>query len=269
MLQCGTDGIYWLNVLFSMIDKVVIFAAGRGTRMGELSRETPKHLLEIFGRPFLFFLLTNLKQAGFKEVIMVTGHLAERFSDFVAEHKNEFPIFTVVNQFELLGQERYGTLMPLLAAQPQVAGSSFVVVMGDNLYALEDLRRFRELDDDYQYIAGLRVSDPSRYGTLVYDQENFLQRIDEKVPQPASDVINAGLYKFTPGIYRVTDQVKPAANGEYQITDAITLLAAQHQVMVRQLTQQWLDFGRPEDIKKTEAFIQQHDLFARYGILPS
>jgi len=252
-----------------MIKKVVIFAAGRGTRMQTLSKTKPKHLIEIFGKPFLYYLLTNLKTVGFQEVIMVTGYLSHQFDDFLAAYRDEFPIFCTVNQFAVMGEDKYGTLIPLQAVRSVIDNEPFVVVMGDNLYALEDLRDFANATDDYNYIGGLQVADPSQYGTLVSESDNFLLRIDEKVANPVSDVINAGIYKFLPEIYSITDQIGPAANGEYQITDVISLLAQQKKVKIKNLKKYWLDFGRPEDIQKVEDFIANNNLFRVYGIKPS
>lgn len=252
-----------------MIKKVVIFAAGRGTRMAHLSKDRPKHLIDVFGKPFLYYLLTNLKAVGFQEVIMVTGYLSHQFDDFFARYREEFPIFCTVNQFAMMGEEKYGTLVPLQAVKSVVDNEQFVVVMGDNLYALEDLQEFAQADDSYNYIGGLKVLDPSKYGTLVSGKKDFLERIDEKVPEPVSNIINAGIYKFNPEIYSVADEVKPAKNGEYQITDAISRLAHQKKVKIKILRKDWLDFGRPEDIQKVENFIREHNLFNTYGIKPS
>lgn len=249
-----------------MIKKVVIFAAGRGTRMKDLARTRPKHLIEVFGKPFLFYLLTNLKAVGFQEVIMVTGHLSHQFDEFFSVYHEEFPIFCTVNQFAIMGEEKYGTLIPLQAVKSIVDNEPFVVVMGDNLYSLEDLQAFANSDDNYNYIGGLKVADSKNYGTLVAGSDNFLIRIDEKVANPISDIINAGIYKFNPDIYSVVEKITPAQNGEYQITDAISLLAQENSVKIKLLQNYWLDFGRPEDIKKVEKFIQSNNLFATYGL---
>lgn len=249
-----------------MINKVVIFAAGRGTRMKGLAKDRPKHLIEIFGRPFLYFLLTNLTKAGYKEIIMVTGHLSEQMNDFMDDYRQQFPFFQTVNQFDILGDEKYGTLMPLLVVREQVSNEDFVVVMGDNLYSLDDLKGFSALDDKYCYIGGFKAADPSQYGTLIMGDDNKLVRIDEKVPEPVSDVINAGIYKFTSAIYNVASGISKAANGEYQITDAISGLAKEGKVKVKTLKDYWLDFGRPEDISKIEKFIESNNLFETYGI---
>ena len=95
-----------------MIKKVLISAAGRGSRMLDLSKDKPKHLIEINNKPFLYYLLSNLKEAGFEEIIMVVGYKKEFMEEFLAEYKDTFNI-TLVNQFDILGEDRYGTACPL------------------------------------------------------------------------------------------------------------------------------------------------------------
>ena len=107
-----------------MIKKVLISAAGRGTRMLDLSKDKPKHLIEINGKPFLYYLLKNLKEAGFEEIIMVVGYKKEFMEEFLAEYGGEFNI-TLVNQFDILGEDRYGTACPLECVK------DMLVVIGD------------------------------------------------------------------------------------------------------------------------------------------
>ena len=56
-----------------MINKVVVAAAGQGTRMLELSKDKPKHLIEVKNRPFLAYVLDRLVIAGYKDIILVVG----------------------------------------------------------------------------------------------------------------------------------------------------------------------------------------------------
>jgi choline kinase len=81
-----------------MIKKVLISAAGRGSRMLDLSKDKPKHLIEANGRPFLYYLLSNLKQAGFEEIIMVVGYKKEFMEEFLKEYSGEFNIKLVNNK---------------------------------------------------------------------------------------------------------------------------------------------------------------------------
>ncbi len=242
-----------------MISTIVVFAAGLGTRMGELTKTRPKPLILVQGRPFLYYLLSNIKQAGFSRIVLVTGYLAEQMDEFVEQYQNEFPLIETVNQWQVFGRDKQGSLLPLLTAKHLLQDDDFVVVMGDNLYAVSDLAACREFIDKYCYLGGLEVSNPSQYGVIVCDEENYLRGIEEKSKNPPSNLINSGLYKFTPDIFVVTKEVNKSPRGEYEITDAICKLAEKKLVKVYRLQGEWLDFGRPEDIAKVEKFLQSRE----------
>jgi len=228
--------------------------------MKDLSLDKPKHLIEVGGKPFLHHLLKNVSNAGFREIIMVTGYLSLKMEEFIRRYKKEFPFFSAVNQFELFGEEKYGTLMPLLAVKDIVKDEQFAAVMGDNLYSLDDLRNFQTLGDSYCYVGGYRVADPAKYGTIVAGEDNLLIRIDERNPNPVSNRINSGMYKFTPEIYEAAEKVGLSPRGEYEITDALSLLAKRQKVKVTDLKNFWLDFGKPEDVGKMTLFLKRNSL---------
>lgn len=238
-----------------MIKKVLISAAGRGTRMLDLSKDRPKHLIETNGRPFLYYLLKNLKTAGFTEFVMVVGYKKEVMAEFLKQYSQEFNI-KIVNQFEILGEDRYGTACPLECVKELLKNESFVSVYGDNLYAVEDLKRFN-INDEFCYIAGLPHEHPEKYGVLQVDKQGFLQEIIEKPQNPVGNLINTGLYKFTPEVFDYLDKIQISPRGEYELTDVISLLAKNKKVKALPLRGVWLDFGKPEDIRKVEEYLNK------------
>ncbi|PLX25148.1 hypothetical protein C0580_03235 [Candidatus Parcubacteria bacterium] len=240
-----------------MIKKVLIAAAGRGTRMLDLAKDKPKHLIKANGRPFLYYLLSNLKEAGFDDIIMVVGYKKEFMEDFLSEYKNEFNI-KLVNQFEVLGEERYGTACPLEAVVDLLKGESFLSVYGDNIYSVEDLKNLN-IEDDYSYIAGLPHDQPQNYGVLAVKENGFLDKIVEKPKNPIGNLINTGLYKFTSEVFDYLDKIELSPRGEYELTDVINLLAQQGKVKAIDLKGVWLDFGKPDDIKKVEEYLNKND----------
>jgi len=82
-----------------------------------------------------------------------------------------------------------------------------------------------------------------------------LVRIHEKPKEFVGDLINTGLYKFTPEIYNYLAQIKLSPRGEYELTDALTLLAQKENVDVVQVKDYWLDLGTTADIQKIENFL--------------
>ena len=61
-----------------MQNQLIILCGGRGTRLKELSRSTPKAMLQVFDRPFLDYLLRRVSVLPFEEIILLAGHLGDQ-----------------------------------------------------------------------------------------------------------------------------------------------------------------------------------------------
>src|SRR5580765_6795576 len=102
-----------------MIKKVVIAVAGTGTRMLDLAKDKPKHLISVLDKPFLSYVLDNVFKAGYRDIILVVGHKGEMIETFKSSYvppvTGEFSV-QAVSQYDLLGtkeQGTYGTACPL------------------------------------------------------------------------------------------------------------------------------------------------------------
>ena len=233
--------------------KVVIAAAGQGTRMLHLTKNKSKHLINVQRKPFLAYLLDNLLEAGYKELVLVVGHKRERIEEFLKDYKNDFEI-RLINQFEVLGEKEYGTACVLKCAKDIVGKENFLVVYGDNLYSVEDLKVFN-IEDEYSYIAGFYHQKPEKYGVLK-SKDGFLKKVIEKPKRHVGNLINVGLYKFTPDILEKIFEIQLSERGEYELTDAVNLLAKENKVKVKKIQDFWLDFGNPADIIRVSHFLK-------------
>jgi UDP-N-acetylglucosamine diphosphorylase / glucose-1-phosphate thymidylyltransferase / UDP-N-acetylgalactosamine diphosphorylase / glucosamine-1-phosphate N-acetyltransferase / galactosamine-1-phosphate N-acetyltransferase len=247
------------------IKKVVIAAAGQGTRMLELSKDKSKHLIEVNNRPFLAYLMDNLLLAGYNEMVLVVGFKVELMNDFIENYKAPQGIekgsykITLVNQCDILGpkEKEYGTACPIKCVKDIVDGDDFIYVFGDNLFSVEDLKSMN-IADEFCYIAGLKQEHPEKYGVLIEDGDDFLEKIIEKPKEFVGDLINAGLYKFTKGIFEAISKIEKSPRGEYEVTDAISLLAKDKKVKIKKIKDYWKDFGNPEDLKKLSNFLNEN-----------
>ncbi len=236
------------------ITKVVIAAAGQGTRMLRLTNNKPKHLINVCKRPFLAYLLDNLFEAGYKDIILVVGYKEDLMKKFLEGYKSSIKdpkkIITLVSQYEILGskEKEYGTACPVKCVKDAVGDESFVFLYGDNLYSIEDLRKMNR-DDEYCYVAGIENENPEKYGVLI-TEGGFLKEIIEKPKEYVGNLINTGLYKFTPDIFKKLPQIKKSSRGEFEITDAVSLLAKEKKVKVKKIEDYWKDFGNPGDVIK-------------------
>lgn len=238
-----------------MITKAVIAAAGKGTRMLHLAVNKPKHLIKVCNRPFLYYVLRNLKESGITKMILVVGHKKEAMEEFSREYGNEFPI-KLVDQFEVAGVGKYGTAVPVECAKNAVGDESFIVIYGDSMYSAEDIRSLA-IDDAYSYISGFKHAHPEKYGVLLTNGE-LLSDIIEKPKEFISDLVYTGLAKFTPEIFDAIDRIGVSPRGEYELTDAIRILARQGKVKVREIKDYWFDFGNPADVIKVSNFLEEN-----------
>jgi dTDP-glucose pyrophosphorylase len=237
-----------------MIKKVVIAAAGRGTRMQGLSKDKPKHLIEVNGKPFLYYLLENLKKAGLTEIIIVVGYKKEVLEKFAKKYD---PNMVIINQFEQLGDE-YGTACPIKCVKDLIGDEQFISVCGDDLYSVADLKNMM-VEDEYHYVAGKIAEHPETKGVLIVE-DGYLEKIVEKPKEFVGDLVNTGMYKFTPEIFEIVNEVKLSSRGEYELTDAITYLATQRKVKVKKIKEYWLEFTRPEDVIAVSDFLKNNQI---------
>ena len=126
---------------------------------------------------------------------------------------------------------------------------------GDNFYQTKDVKNCL-LEDDLNYVGCVESEHPETQGVLVTDDNDYLKRIVEKPKEFVGNLVNASLYKFTPDIFDAVEKIKISPRGEFEITDAITLLAKEHKVKILRLREYWIDFGKPSDIPKLSRFIK-------------
>ncbi|MBC8444320.1 NTP transferase domain-containing protein [Candidatus Woesearchaeota archaeon] len=228
-----------------MATKIVIMAAGKGTRMMPLTRYVPKTLINVGGKPFLYYLIKNVLKAGYTEIGIVVGYKKEKIQEFLKDFGFKAKLMEQ--------KKRLGTGHALKQIKGFVEGEDFVVIGGDNLWSTNDLKAMRS-KSKFCYIAGMEHPSPEKYGVLL-GEEGILKKIVEKPKSFVGNLINVGLYKFTKDIFDALDKIEKSERGEYELTDAISLLASQGKVKVMKLKDYWLDLGCLDDIPIIEQFL--------------
>ena len=150
------------------ITTAVLLAAGRGKRLGALTADTPKPILDIAGAPLISHIVDALAGAGLTNFIVVTGYLSEQIEGWAKSYERENPgvKITTVRQPEL-----NGTGGAMLAAKAHLGGQArFVFGWGDILMDRANYPRFihHARNDEYDLMLAVnRVKDPFR-GAAVY-----------------------------------------------------------------------------------------------------
>jgi len=200
--------------------KAVILAAGKSTRTYPLTAAKPKALLKIANKTIIEHLLSQL-QGLVNEAVIVVGYHADQIKKHLGNSYGKIKLTYTVQKNQL------GTGNALLAAEKFVS-DKFVVLMGDDLYRKEDIKRC--LRHNYCILAK-NVRDISNFGAVLV-KNSFLSDINEKPKASSINLANTGLYILDKNIFSVLKQLKKSSRGEYEITDAVKALSKKEKVAV-------------------------------------
>ena len=227
------------------IDKAVLLAAGRGTRMRELTADLPKPMIKVRNKPVLLHIIEGLQSAGVKDFLIVVGYRA----DVVKEYFGDGTCFGLrIKYATQVVQDGTGRVVDL--AREFVCDGPFVLSYGDILVDSTNYQQLISLPDDVAAIISVKKNEDVSHGGAVFFNQKFeLTDLREKPKpgEPTSPWYNAGVYAFRPNIFEYTSRLKPSPRGEYELTDAIRELAHSGQkVKGLELTGQWADVRDPE-----------------------
>jgi len=234
------------------IDKAVILAAGRGTRMRELTVDLPKPMIEVRGKPVLQHIIEGLRDGGVKRFLVIVGYRADAVQNFFtdgARYKIEIQYATQIKQ------DGTGRVVDL--SRNFAGDSAFVLSYGDILVDPANYKRIVDLAEDVEALVSVtRGEDVSKGGAVFLNERMELVDLREKSKpgEAKSPWYNAGLYAFRSSIFDFTAKLKPSPRGEYELTDAIRDLAQSgKKVQALELTGEWVDVRDPEILAKLNA----------------
>jgi UTP--glucose-1-phosphate uridylyltransferase len=242
-----------------MICKVIIPAAGLGTRLFPATKEQPKEMLPIFTKtvhgnmavkPVVQVVFEHLHEAGLREFCYVVGRGKRGIEDHFTPDTNCIKTLEdlgkngqasdLENFYEKLQTstilwvnqpEPKGFGNAVLMAQPFVQNESCLVHAGDSFIISENrdyLKRLIAAFEKYQADVAfliLEIEDPKQYGIVEGDEiEKGIIKVSSVVEKPEKPKTNwaiMAMYAFHPIIFKALEATRPGKNGEIQLTDAI------------------------------------------------
>ncbi|MCE5197358.1 MAG: nucleotidyltransferase family protein [Armatimonadota bacterium] len=237
--------------------KTVILAAGKGTRLGDLTKHTPKPMLVVAGRPVLEHIILHIRQCGITDFALVTRYLSEK----IEEHfKDGSPLDIKVSYIPQ--PEAYGTGAALLAARSFVNDDSVMMTFGDVVTSPDAYAGVLDIFNNTQCDGAIAlnwVEDPWKGAAVMTDPEGtVVQQIREKPKQGevVSHWMNAGIFAFKPVVFDYLEKLKPSVRGEYEFPDAINAMINDG-LTVRPYFMKgpWQDVGTVEDLQKAEKLL--------------
>jgi len=211
----------------------IILAAGKGTRLRPYTNDIPKPLLAVQGRPILDWIIGALPPIG--RLVVVVNYLAEQIEDYLVTQPH------VKNWATVRQKEPRGTGDALMACKGLISSDRVMVLNGDDLIGKADLAKLANVP---MGILAHAVDEPESFGIITMKPDGTLATLVEKPtgllpPQLA----NIGGYLFPSRVFDL--KLTESPRGEYEITEAVSLLAAKNAFRVVEAAY-WLPIGTVE-----------------------
>jgi D-glycero-D-manno-heptose 1,7-bisphosphate phosphatase len=239
-----------------------ILIGGMGTRLGTLTRETPKPLLPVAGTPFLDVLVREAVRRGFREILLLAGYKAGVVEEYASGLKARLPgEYNVTISVE---PEPLGTGGALRYASEHLF-ESFLLLNGDTWFDFNWLDLF-DVAGGQSAVAARRVPKADRHETLGLAADGTVLGIEPRQEGAGSGVVNGGAY-----VLRKAD-LTPFPDRFSIESDLLPNLVSSSRLRGREYDGFFLDIGIPETFGAAQRDIPAHQrrpavFFDRDGVL--
>lgn len=270
--------------------KVVIPAAGLGTRFLPATKAQPKEMLPVVDKPTIQYVVEEAVASGITDIIIITGRGKRAIEDhfdksYELEHKLRETgntegleeirrVASMADIFYIRQKEQLGLGHAILCAKKHVGREPFAVMLGDDIVVNDKpcmaqlLNVHAEKGASVVGVESVPDSKISRYGVIAGEEEDKdVYKISDLVEKPSpeeapSDLAIIGRYVFEPQIFDYLERIGPGKDGEYQLTDAMRMLCSERKLYGLRFTGRRFDIGSKADwIRATvELSLERDDL---------
>lgn len=233
--------------------KGLILSGGSGTRLRPITHTSAKQLVPVANKPVLFYGIEALVEAGVTDIgIIIAPVTGEEIREEVGDGSRFGARITYIQQ-----DQPAGLAHAVLTAEDFLAGSPFVMYLGDNLLrnGITSLVESFRSESPEAIILLTKVDDPRSYGVAELDGDNVTGLV-EKPENPPSDMALVGVYLFSSAIMEAARRLEPSARGELEITEAIQgLITDGLDVRSEIVTGWWKDTGQLADMLEANRLV--------------
>ncbi len=232
--------------------KVIIPAAGVGTRLRPHTHTIPKALLHVAGKPILAYILDSVARLSPEEVIIVTGFLGDKIQEYVSKHYDLNVRYVEQEKLMGLGHAVYTALNG-------IDGGPTLIMLGDTIVET-DIEAFVSSGEN---VLGLTpVDDPQRFGIAEVEHGRVIELV-EKPAEPKSNLAIIGLYYLSDGavLKEHIDRLitgNRRTKGEYQLTDALQSMIDAGVGFDAFSVDGWFDCGKKETLIATNRHLLEN-----------
>ncbi|MCD5385117.1 NTP transferase domain-containing protein [Candidatus Gracilibacteria bacterium] len=216
--------------------KVIILAAGEGSRLRPFTNTIPKPLIKICGKSIIEYNLEHIYKYV-NEIIIVIKYKGEFIKKTLGYNYKGVKISYVEQG------EKKGTAAALIGIK---TGFDVLIMNGDSIFEKEDLENI--INHPGYGVLVKKVDNPEKYGIFKLDKSNNINQIIEKPKENIGNLANLGVYKFNEKIIEISEKIKISNRGEYEITDAINEFVKKFPFKAIEIKGEFIDIGYPWDI---------------------
>ena len=226
--------------------KLVIIAAGRGSRISSISKGLPKILIEVFNKTLLEHLIQNSITVGISDIVIVTGHNSNVIHDFISNNKFDINIELAYNDDWNLPNG-----ISVLASKNNIPQNhDFMISMSDHFYNDDLLLKIKNSD-----LTNITVNVGADYKTdAIHDPDDAMKLIIDRnsnlVSQMSKDLlkynaVDCGIFKCKYEFFSILQEAKDS--GKYSLSDACNILINNQGLGGVNIENSiWIDIDTPE-----------------------
>jgi len=239
-----------------MIDRGIILAGGKGTRLSPLTKITNKQLLPLYDKPLIFYPLSVLMLAGIKNILIITNKGEENLFKTVLGDGERFGVKL---DFKTQSKPR-GLPEAFIIGEEFIKKKNVALILGDNFfYGQGFTNRLKNLGKNHRgaLIFTCNVSNPSNYGIVEYKKNKIINKIVEKPKKTKSNQAITGLYFFDHKCVEIAKKLKPSKRNELEIVDIIKTYHKNRKLKIEYMGRgsSWLDTGTVDNFYEISQFI--------------
>ena len=239
-----------------MINKGIILAGGKGTRMSPLTKAVNKQLLPLYDKPLIFYPLSILMLAQIKDILIIVnkGEI-EQYKKILPNGKN------LGINLEFKEQEKpNGLPEAFVIGQDFIKKDKVALILGDNFFYGQSLSTLLlnsiKLKNGATIILN-KVKNPELYGVAKIDKKKKISDLKEKPKNNISNYAITGLYFFDNNVINLSKNLKKSKRGELEILDLIKIYNSKNKLNYKVLGRGsvWLDTGSINDFYNASSFV--------------
>ncbi|MGA1865845.1 MAG: nucleotidyltransferase family protein [Thermoplasmatota archaeon] len=241
---------------------VIVLAGGFARRMWPLTRDRPKQLLPIAGKPMISYTLDKLKDMDCLENVFLSTNevFEENFRFFLSDHGDEK--IKLVIEPSTAEEKKLGSVGGLgYLIRKERLSRDTMIIGGDNIFEFhpsEAVERFREIDMDLVAVHDVGTKERARlYGIVDVDDDGVITGFLEKPDNPPSTLAATAFYIFTGDtmslvLKYIDEGGKPDALGHF-----VDYLVRKKPVHAWRFSGNWFDIGSLEVYHEADSFFEK------------